>query len=87
MSRVPPTVQPHDVKIGVAMVGISNSQRRRMRVTRKGEIVRAAPDVTGLKNLIVRFGDQDYVTPYGRKELARRRAARKVAHESRRRNR
>jgi hypothetical protein len=68
------------------MVGIPNSHRRKLRVKGR-ELVRRPADVTGLKNLIVRFGGKDYVTPYGQKEIARRRAARKVAHESRRRNR
>jgi hypothetical protein len=49
------------------------------------KVVRRPFDPTGLKVL----GDTDkgLLTPYGRKELARRRAARKRSHESRRRNR
>jgi len=53
----------------------------------KGKIVMRAPDPTGVKSLWVRLGGVDRLTPYGRGTIARRRAARKVAHESRRRNR
>jgi hypothetical protein len=43
--------------------------------------------VVGMKKMYVPGSKNEQLTPYGRKELARRRAARKVAHESRRRNR
>jgi hypothetical protein len=77
VSGVPPTT----------LLRTKDSWRRKLRLTKKGELTTAPPDFTGKKNLVIGLLGRDFITPYGRKTIAKRRAARKVAHESRRRNR
>lgn len=62
-----------------------SSQAKANRKMRRS-VRESSGDVTGLKLWFVPGLDHDVLTPYGRKERRRRRAARRVAHESRRTN-
>lgn len=70
------------------LLGGTNSERRRARLTKKGQLTFRDRDFTGIKAIDVDFSDgSTRRTPHGVKVVAQRRRRNKIARQSRKGNR